>query len=71
VAITVTGIVFHAVLAQTLDLKSWDAVGNELAHTVMPVMAIVGWLLAGPRRLVSPRIVWLSLTFPALLSIWG
>jgi hypothetical protein len=64
VAITVTGIVFHAVLAQTLDLKSWDAVGNELVHTVVPVMAVVGWLLAGPRGLVSKQIVWLSLIFP-------
>lgn len=64
VAITVTGLVFHAVLAQTLDLKSWDAVGNELVHTVVPVMAVVGWLLIGPRRLVSARIAWLSLIFP-------
>jgi hypothetical protein len=37
----VTGIVFHAVLAQTLDLKNWDAVGNELVHTIVPVMAVV------------------------------
>jgi hypothetical protein len=64
VAITVTGIVFHAVLAQTLDLKSWDAIGNELVHTVVPVMAAVGWLLVGPRGLVSARIAWLSLLFP-------
>lgn len=55
-AITVTGIVFHAVLAQTLDLKSWAAVGNELVHTVVPVMAVVGWLLIGPRGLFSRRI---------------
>jgi hypothetical protein len=59
------GIVFHAVLAQSLDLKSWDAVGNELVHTVVPVMALVGWLLAGPRGVVSPRLAWLSLIFPA------
>jgi multidrug transporter EmrE-like cation transporter len=64
VAITVTGIVFHVALAQTLDLKSWDAVGNELVHTVVPVMAVVGWLLIGPRSLVSRRIAWLSLIFP-------
>ncbi len=64
VAIVVTGLVFHAVLAQTLDLRSWDAVGNELVHTVVPVMAVVGWLLLGPRRLVSPRIAWCSLIFP-------
>jgi hypothetical protein len=64
-AITVTGIVFHAVLAQTLDLDSWAAVGNELVHTVVPVMAVVGWLMLGPRGLVCARIAWLSLLFPA------
>lgn len=64
VAITITGVVFHAVLAQTLDLESWDAVGNQLVHTVVPVMALVGWLLLGPRNIVSARIAWLSLIFP-------
>jgi hypothetical protein len=64
VAITVTGVVFHAVLAQTLDLKSWDAVGNELVHTVVPVMAVVGWLLIGPTPLFTRRAAWLSLIFP-------
>jgi len=64
VAITVTGVVFHGVLAQTLNLKSWDAVGNELVHTVVPLMAVVGWLVIGPRRIVSRRVAWLSLIFP-------
>jgi hypothetical protein len=64
IAITITGIVFHAVLAQTLDLKSWDVLGNELVHTVVPVMAVVGWLLVGPRGLFSRRVAWLSLIFP-------
>ena len=66
VAISVTGIVFHAVLAQTLDLKNWDALGNELVHTVVPVMAVVGWLLVGPRGLASARVAWLTLIFPVL-----
>lgn len=64
-AITVTGLVFHAVLAQTLDLKNWAAVGNELVHTVVPIMAVAGWLMLGPRGLVPKRVVWLSLIFPA------
>ena len=63
-AITVTGIVFHLALARTLDLAGWDALGNELVHTVVPIMAVVGWLLAGPRTLVTARTVWLSLIFP-------
>lgn len=63
-AIAVTGVVFHAVLAQTLDLAGWDALGNELVHTVVPVMTVVGWLAVGPRGLVTARTVWLSLIFP-------
>jgi hypothetical protein len=33
-------------------------------HTVVPVMAVIGWLLLGPRGLVSRRVAWLSLIFP-------
>jgi hypothetical protein len=52
-AIAVTGVVFHAVLAQTLDLAGWDALGNELVHTVVPVMTVVGWLAVAARLLQS------------------
>jgi hypothetical protein len=64
VAITVTGIVFHVALARILDLHGWAAVGNQLVHTVVPVMALVGWLLAGPRGWFNRRVAWLSLIFP-------
>jgi hypothetical protein len=64
VAILVTGIVFHAVLAQLLNLSGWARLGNELVHTIVPVMAVIGWLMVGPRGLVSKRVVWLSLIFP-------
>ncbi len=64
VAIVVTGIVFHAVLARLLNLSGWARLGNELVHTIVPVMALTGWLMIGPRGLVSRRVVWLSLIFP-------
>jgi hypothetical protein len=64
VAILVTAIVFHAVLAGLLNLSGWGRLGNELVHTIVPAMAVVGWLMVGPRGLVSKRIVWLSLIFP-------
>jgi len=64
VAIIAAGIGFHAEFAQTLDLKSWEAVWNALLHTVVPVMTVVGWLLIGPRGIVSRRVAWLSVIFP-------
>ena len=64
VAITVTGIVYHVALASVVDLAGWQEFGNQLVHTVVPVLTVVGWLAYGPRRAVSARIAWLSLAFP-------
>jgi hypothetical protein len=64
VCITVTGIVYHVALAGLLELDSWDLVGDQLVHTVVPVLTVVGWLAFGPRRAVGSREVGLSLIFP-------
>jgi len=64
VAIISTGVAFHGEFAQTLHLKGWAAVWNVLLHTVVPVMAVVGWLIFGPRGIVSRRVAWLSVIFP-------
>ncbi len=74
VAIIATGVGFQAEFAQTLGapdvglralhLKGWVAVWNVLLHIVVPVMAVVGWVLIGPRRIVSRRVAWLSVIFP-------
>lgn len=66
VAITVTGVVYHVALASILDLQGWDQLGNQLVHTVVPILAVVGWLLFGPRDRFSSRSAYWSLTFPAL-----
>jgi hypothetical protein len=66
VAITVTGIVYHVAIAHLLELDGLDLAGDQLVHTVVPILAVVGWLLFGPRRLTSPRVAALSLLFPVL-----
>ncbi len=66
IAITVTFIVFHTVLSGLLDLDSWAAFNNQLQHTVVPIMAIVGWLMFGPRGLTSKALVWWTVAFPLL-----
>ncbi len=64
VAITITGIVFHAVLRQLLDLESWAVVADNALHTVVPILGVLGWLMFGPRGLTSPYIMRLSVLFP-------
>jgi hypothetical protein len=64
VGITVTGVVFHVVLSHLLDLDTWAEAANQLQHTVVPVLALVGWLAFGPRGLTSARVAQLSVLFP-------
>jgi len=64
VAIVITGIVYHAALRGLFDLESWALVGDVVAHTVVPILAVVTWLAFGPRGRTSRRIMWLTLLFP-------
>lgn len=50
VMITVTGLVYSAVLAADAKLQGLQYVTNTLEHYVTPILAIVTWALWGPRR---------------------
>ncbi len=63
-AITLTFIVFHVALSRLLDLDSWAQAANQLQHTVVPIMTIVGWLAFGPRGQATARIAKLTIIFP-------
>jgi hypothetical protein len=64
VAITVTGIVYHVALSGLLTLAGYHQLANQLVHTVVPVLAVVGWLMAGPRGQTTGRAAWLSPVYP-------
>jgi hypothetical protein len=64
VAIAVTGIVFHVALSGLLELDTLAQTANQLQHTVVPVMAVVGWVVFGPRGLTSARVARLTVLFP-------
>jgi hypothetical protein len=64
VGITITGIVYYAVLKDLLDLHGAAYVSDVLLHTVSPVMAVVGWLVLGPRRLTSYKVAALVVLYP-------
>lgn len=52
--ITVTGLVHWFLLRPLLHLDGADLVADQLLHLVVPILAVLGWLLFGPR----PRIDW-------------
>jgi hypothetical protein len=66
VMIAVTGVVYHVALSQLADLDGIAQFGNQLVHTVVPVLTVAGWLLYGPRGIAGKRVVWLSVVIPLL-----
>jgi hypothetical protein len=64
VCITVTGLVYFVVLRPLAHLTGWSQVADLGLHTFTPILAVLGWLLFGPR----PRCTWAtfgwSLVFP-------
>ena len=64
VCISVTGIVYHFVLAPLNNLKGLEAVADTGLHYATPFLAAAGWILFGPRPRITMQIVRDSLIFP-------
>jgi hypothetical protein len=66
VCITVTGIVYYALLAADQHFVGIAKFGDVLAHTVSPVLYVGTWLLLGPRGYLARRHVGQMILFPVL-----
>lgn len=64
VGITVTGVVHFFLLRPLLDLDGADWAADKLLHMVVPVLAVVGWAVLGPRGLVDRSAVTAALAWP-------
>ena len=64
VGITVTGVVHFLLLRPLLDLDGADYLADKLLHMVVPVLAVVGWAVFGPRPRIDARAVRLALCWP-------
>ena len=64
VAITITGVVHWFLLRPLLDLEGWSYAVDKLLHVVVPLLTVLGWVLFGPRRRVTRRVVLLALIYP-------
>ncbi|WP_416905482.1 Pr6Pr family membrane protein [Micromonospora echinospora] len=70
--ITITGVVYHLVLANPAspfamaqpDRSLADAVGNQFLHTVVPLLAVADWALLDRRGRLRPRYAVWWLAFP-------
>jgi hypothetical protein len=64
VMIIVTGVVYAVLLAPDATNVGWQVPANQLVHIWTPILAVLGWLVLGPRGWVDLRTVLLSLLIP-------
>ncbi len=64
VMITVTGIVYHVLLAADNDPTGVALVTDLGLHTVVPVVTVVGWVLVGPHRQFGAHTLALAMVVP-------
>ncbi len=64
VAIITSSVVYHALFGDLVRFTGWGLAGDQILHTVVPVLAVVGWLWYGPRGLVSWGIAAWSVLYP-------
>jgi hypothetical protein len=71
VCISVTGVVFHLALADLQELTGWDRLADFLLHTLVPILAPLGWLLIGPRRQLTRQVVALTPVGPGIWLVYA
>jgi hypothetical protein len=64
--ITVTGAVYAIVLAPLWSPTGWQKAADDTLHYVVPVLAVLGYLLFGPRPRFSWAVLVRSLAVPAV-----
>lgn len=64
IGIAVTGVVFVVALRPIVDLSGVSALTNVGFHYLSPLLAVVGWLLFGPRPRIDTKTLLWSLAWP-------
>jgi hypothetical protein len=66
IGITVTGIVHWIFLRPLVDLSGMAYASDKVLHVFVPLLAVGGWLLFGPRPRIGLRVIVLGLIWPAV-----
>ncbi len=68
--IVITGVVYNLLLAEG-GKTDWDLLSNTMLHVVGPLLTLIVWIIAGPRGLISGRVVGLALVLPLLWAAFA
>ncbi|MBT9257056.1 Pr6Pr family membrane protein [Phycicoccus sp. MAQZ13P-2] len=70
VGITVTGLVHFVLLRPLLDLSGANWFVDKLLHVVVPVLAVLVWVLVGPRPRTTWRTALEAVLWPVAWTAW-
>jgi hypothetical protein len=70
VGITVTGVVHFFLLRPLLDLDGADWLADKLLHMAVPLLAVIGFVVFGPRPRIDRRDIWLALGWPVAWVVY-
>ncbi|MBW3085503.1 hypothetical protein KEM60_01703 [Austwickia sp. TVS 96-490-7B] len=68
--ITVTAIVYATLIGPSQVLEGWSMLTNPWQHIVVPVVAVAGWVWAGPRRWIDRWAIVGSLLLPMIWTVF-
>lgn len=68
--ITITAIVYQALIAPSVDVEGWSLLTDPILHIVTPLLTVVIWVVWGPRGWISARLVPLALIVPLMWIVW-
>lgn len=69
--ITVTGIVYNAILAANAHNVGWGIVANSLEHQLTPIVTVLVWLLVGPHGWINLKTCLAALIIPIIWLIYA
>lgn len=68
--ITVTIVIYHVVLSPLAAFEGLAAVSNVALHYVVPILAIIGWLVFGPGDQIAGRTLLLAAIWPVAYLLY-
>lgn len=70
IGITVTFVVVQLLLKGLVELHGADLLADKLLHVAVPVLAVIGWLVFGPRHRVRRSDLLPALAFPVAWLVY-
>lgn len=68
--ITITAIVYAALLAPVTEVVGWSLLTDPILHQVTPIVTVLVWLVFGPRGWITGRTVLAAMVIPIAWIVW-